>query len=58
MRGEPPVEKGGRFWSSLPYFETANESLDSICQIGVASFDSGCLVGSWETLVDPQDDFS
>jgi DNA polymerase-3 subunit epsilon len=39
-------------------FETANESLDSICQIGVASFADGSLVGSWETLVDPEDDFS
>ena len=39
-------------------FETANESLDSICQIGVASFADGRLVGSWETLVDPEDHFS
>ena len=39
-------------------FETANESLDSVCQVGVASFADGQLVESWQTLVDPEDHFS
>jgi DNA polymerase III subunit epsilon len=39
-------------------FETANESLASVCQIGVASFADGQLMGTWETLVDPEDDFA
>jgi DNA polymerase-3 subunit epsilon len=38
-------------------FETANPSLDSICQIGVVVFDDGCVVETWETLVDPEDYF-
>ena len=38
-------------------FETANPSLDSICQIGVVVFADGCVVDSWETLVDPEDYF-
>lgn len=37
--------------------ETANADLSSICQIGIASFDGGNLVGAWESLVNPQDYF-
>ena len=38
-------------------FETANPSLDSICQVGVVVFADGCVADSWETLVDPEDFF-
>ena len=38
-------------------FETANPSLDSICQIGVVVFADGCVTDAWETLVDPEDYF-
>ncbi len=37
--------------------ETANPSLSSICQIGVASFGDRSLRGSWESLVNPEDYF-
>jgi DNA polymerase III subunit epsilon len=37
--------------------ETANASLDSICQIGVASFDAGGVADEWVRLVDPEDFF-
>jgi DNA polymerase III subunit epsilon len=37
--------------------ETANADLSSICQIGIASFLDGVVVDSWETLVNPEDDF-
>lgn len=38
-------------------FETANPSLDSICQIGVVVFDDSRPVDTWLTLVDPEDYF-
>jgi DNA polymerase-3 subunit epsilon len=38
--------------------ETANASFASICQVGLASFDSGELVDEWESLVDPEDFFA
>jgi len=37
--------------------ETANARLGSICQIGVAAYEDGELVGEWVTLVDPEDHF-
>jgi len=37
--------------------ETANPDLCSICQVGIASFRDGHLVGSWESLVNPEDYF-
>lgn len=37
--------------------ETANADFASICQIGLARFERGKLVKSWQTLVDPQDFF-
>lgn len=37
--------------------ETANAGLASICQIGVASVQSGKVVDQWSTLVDPEDFF-
>lgn len=37
--------------------ETANARLGSICQIGVAAYDGGQMVGEWVTLVDPEDHF-
>jgi DNA polymerase III subunit epsilon len=37
--------------------ETANADLESICQIGIASFDAAALVGAWSTFVDPEDFF-
>jgi len=38
--------------------ETANADLSSICQVGIASFSSGSIADSWESLVNPQDYFS
>ena len=37
--------------------ETANPDFASICQVGVARFQGGQLMDTWETLVDPEDDF-
>lgn len=37
--------------------ETANHDLSSICQVGIASFHDGLLRNSWESLVNPQDEF-
>lgn len=37
--------------------ETANHSRHSICQIGVAVFAGGRMVDSWQSLVDPEEDF-
>jgi DNA polymerase-3 subunit epsilon len=38
--------------------ETANADLASICQLGVVVFEHGQVVETWETLVDPEDDFA
>ena len=38
--------------------ETANQSLDSICQIGIAFFSDGKMVDGWESLINPQDYFA
>jgi DNA polymerase-3 subunit epsilon len=38
--------------------ETANQSLDSICQIGIAFFADGKMVDGWESLINPQDYFA
>lgn len=37
--------------------ETANADMGSICQIGIAKFVDGQLVGEWASLVDPEDYF-
>jgi DNA polymerase-3 subunit epsilon len=37
--------------------ETANPDLSSICQVGIAPFRDGVLHDSWESLVNPRDDF-
>lgn len=37
--------------------ETANPDMSSICQIGIAEFADGNLVGEWSTLIDPEDYF-
>jgi DNA polymerase III subunit epsilon len=37
--------------------ETANPDFSSICQIGVAEYAAGVLVGEWETYIDPEDYF-
>lgn len=37
--------------------ETANPDLASICQVGVVTFTDGQVTGSWQSLVDPEDDF-
>lgn len=37
--------------------ETANHGRHSICQIGVAVFAGGRMVDSWQSLVDPEEDF-
>jgi DNA polymerase-3 subunit epsilon len=38
--------------------ETANQARHSICQIGIAAFSGGRMVDGWESLVDPEEDFS
>jgi len=38
--------------------ETANPDVSSICQVGIASFRNGELVDSWESLVNPEGEFS
>lgn len=38
-------------------FETANASLASICQVGIAVFDDAVLRDSWVSLVNPEDYF-
>ena len=38
--------------------ETANSGRHSICQIGIATFCGGRMVDSWQSLVDPDDDFT
>ncbi len=37
--------------------ETANNDQASICQIGVARFQNGCLAECWQSLVNPEDEF-
>lgn len=37
--------------------ETANADLASICQIGIASFEDNQISETWESLVDPEDEF-
>jgi DNA polymerase-3 subunit epsilon len=48
--------------SAVDYFvvdvETANQSLDSICQIGIAFFSDGKMVDGWQSLINPQDYFA
>ncbi len=39
-------------------FETANADFSSICQIGIASFHHGALTSCWQSLVNPEDEFS
>jgi len=39
-------------------FETANADFSSICQIGIASFCDGALTSCWQSLVNPEDEFS
>ena len=38
--------------------ETANASLSSICQIGVAHFRDGEIAAEWSTLIDPESPFA
>lgn len=37
--------------------ETANAEYSSICQVGLASFENGKMIGGWKTYVDPEDYF-
>lgn len=37
--------------------ETANASMASICQIGIAKYSDGKLIQEWSSLVDPEDYF-
>ena len=37
--------------------ETANADLSSICQIGIANFSGGAWRDSWNSLVNPEDEF-
>ncbi|WON74166.1 exonuclease domain-containing protein [Nitrosospira sp. Is2] len=34
-------------------FETANADLASICQVGIATFEDGKLIETWESLINP-----
>jgi len=38
--------------------ETANQARHSICQIGIAVFSGGRMVDGWQSLVNPEADFS
>ena len=38
--------------------ETANSDVSSICQIGIAEFKDGDLVGSWSSFINPECEFS
>lgn len=37
--------------------ETANANLSSICQIGLAFFEDGKITNTWETLINPEEEF-
>jgi len=37
--------------------ETANADVSSICQIGLATYENGCLAAEWKSYVDPEDYF-
>ncbi len=37
--------------------ETANANLSSICQIGLAFFEDGKIINTWETLINPEEEF-
>jgi DNA polymerase-3 subunit epsilon len=37
--------------------ETANPSMASICQVGLATFQRGRLTATFSTLIDPEDNF-
>src|SRR3954454_9859774 len=39
-------------------FETANPSMASVCQVGIAEFTQGQMQDAWSSLIDPQDYFS
>jgi DNA polymerase-3 subunit epsilon len=38
--------------------ETANADFSSICQVGIVEFKDGVVLSSWQSLVDPEDEFS
>ena len=37
--------------------ETANADLASICQVGIVQFQNGAVTETWQTLINPQDEF-
>lgn len=37
--------------------ETANADFASVCQVGVVTFTDGAITGTWQSLVDPEDEF-
>ena len=37
--------------------ETANADVGSVCQIGVVSFTDGEITNTWQSLINPEDDF-
>ena len=37
--------------------ETANADCSSICQIGIARFEDGCVAEEWSSLINPEDYF-
>ena len=48
----------GRFDYCVVDVETASQARSSICQIGIAIFEHGQMVDSWQSLVNPECDFS
>ena len=39
-------------------FETANEDLTSVCQVGISTFTNGIITNTFKTYIDPRDEFS
>lgn len=37
--------------------ETANADLSSICQVGIVLFEDGLVSSTWQTLINPEDEF-
>jgi DNA polymerase III subunit epsilon len=57
FRPVDPVEPAARLDFVVIDVETACSRVSSICQIGIVGFRDGTEVLSYETLVDPRDDF-
>jgi DNA polymerase-3 subunit epsilon len=38
-------------------FETANSDMASVCQVGIAEFQEGCITKEWKSYINPEDYF-